>query len=297
MSEPVVARRAGVFQQCAEGVIVMTSDFRSHIRSQIKPFPCIATYPTSWAGSLTFQQIYNDLAHYVTNVMKGKGIHRTNYLPDCIQHGFMALWLELSANKDFLAQKTRQQAVFFILARCKISTLRYYDDKFDSLEALTGFSAPSGWWNSVEQWATWATDIDSRIDVEQIRWKLAEKYADSFKHLVALYAVTTQVTRKDAAVLAGVTPWNWHKTYEEPMLQEVRYEFAQVFLELHSYTLPEQKPVENRNNGQFTSPYQNWREQYQQGHTEPAEALLEQYQHTVCIAEAIRAQIDGKTYR
>jgi hypothetical protein len=95
--------------------------------------------------------------------------------------------------------------------------------------------------------------------------KLAEKYADSFKHLVALYAVTTQVTRKDAAALAGVTPWNWHKTYAEPMLQEVRYEFAQVFLERHSYTLPEQRPAENRNNGQFTSPYRDWREQYQRG--------------------------------
>jgi len=165
----------------------------------------------------------------------------------------MALWLELVENNTFLTNKTRQQAVFFILARCKISTLRYYDDKYDSLEALmsydwrsswdehtiTGFSTPSGWWNSVEQWATWATDIDIRIDVEQIMRKLAEKYADSFRHLVALYAVTTQVTRKDAAALAGVTPWNWHKTYEEPMLQEVRYEFAQVFLERHSYTLPE----------------------------------------------------------
>lgn len=71
---------------------------------------------------------------------------------------------------------------------------------------ITGFSAPSGWWNSVEQWATWATDIDIRIDVEQIMRKLAEKYVDSFKHLVALYAVTTQVTRKDAEALAGVTP-------------------------------------------------------------------------------------------
>jgi len=120
MSEPVVARRAGVFQQCDEGVIVMTSDYRSYIRSQIKPFPRVATYPTSWADALTFQQIYDDLAHYVTNIMKGKGIHRTNYLPDCIQHGFMALWLELSENKDFLAQKTRQQAVFFCYAVVKL---------------------------------------------------------------------------------------------------------------------------------------------------------------------------------
>jgi hypothetical protein len=163
MSEPVVARRAGVFQQCDEGVFVMTSDFRSHIRSQIKPFPRVATYPTSWAGSLTFEQIYDNLAHYVTNVMKSKGIHRTNYLPDCIQHGFMALWLELVENKDFLTDKTRQQTVFFILARCKISTLRYYDDKYDSLEELmsydwhntwdehtiTGFSSPSNWCGAV----------------------------------------------------------------------------------------------------------------------------------------------------
>jgi hypothetical protein len=54
---------------------------------------------------------------------------------------------------------------------------------------------------------------------------------------------------------------------------------------------------ERPNNGQFTSPYQEWREQYQQGHTAPADALLEQYRHTICIAGAIRAQIDGKTYR
>ncbi len=56
-----------------------TSDIRSKIRSQIKPFPRVATYPTLWAGALSFQQIYDDLAHYVTNVMKGKGIHRTTY--------------------------------------------------------------------------------------------------------------------------------------------------------------------------------------------------------------------------
>jgi hypothetical protein len=156
---------------------------RDHIHSQIRPFPRVATYPTSWSEQpQTFEQIYDNLAHYVTNVMRGKGIHRTNYLPDCIQHGFMALWVELVENQDFLARKTRQQAVFFILARCKISSLRYYDDKYDSLEeiisynwrntwdehTITGFSAPSHWWNSVEQWATWATDIDIRLDVERI---------------------------------------------------------------------------------------------------------------------------------
>ena len=47
------------------------------IRSKIRLFPRVATFPTSWARSLTFEQLYDDMAHYVTNVMKGKGIHRT----------------------------------------------------------------------------------------------------------------------------------------------------------------------------------------------------------------------------
>jgi hypothetical protein len=277
------------------------------IRAKIRPFPRVATYPTSWTGPLSFEQIYDDLVHYVTNFMKRRGFHRTNHLPDCIQHGFMALWLELIENKDFLTTKTRQQAVFFILARCKISSLRYYDDKFDPLEslvrddwrnnwdehAITGLSSSRSWWNVVERWAPWAADVDIRIDLEQIMRKLAEKYAHSFKHLVALYAVTTQVTRKDAAALVGIKAWNFHKTYAEPMLQEVQYEFAQVFLERHSYTLPERQSAERPSN----APYQDWRVQYQRGHTAPAKALLEQYHHTICISGAIRAQIDGKTYR
>jgi len=39
--------------------------------------------------------------------MNGKRIRHTNYLPDCIQHGFMALCLELVENKDFLTDKIR----------------------------------------------------------------------------------------------------------------------------------------------------------------------------------------------
>ena len=87
---------------------------RNKIRESIQPFPRVATYSTSWAGPQTFREIYDNLAHYASNIMKTKGIHRTNYLPDCIQHGFMALWLELVEDNDFLANKDRRQAVFFI---------------------------------------------------------------------------------------------------------------------------------------------------------------------------------------
>ena len=112
--------------------------------------------------------------------------------------------------------------------------------------------------------------------------------------------MTTQVTRKNAAALAGITPWNWHKTYAEPVLREVQYEFAEVFLENHCYALPEmpvEQPNKSQRTGRFTSPYREWRKQYRQGNTAPADALLAQYGHTPCLIQALHAQIEGRTYR
>ena len=278
----------------------MTSDFRS----QIKPYPRVAVYPTSWAGEMTFQQIYDDLAHYASNVMKNFGVLPYEF-PDCLQIGFMALWETLSAQCDFLAEKTRKQTVFFVLARCKISSMRCGEYRYDSLDALTTDD-----WHSTsdecaitgleadrdERWAAWATDIDNRIDIERIMGKLANKYADSLKHLIALYHVTTQVSRVDAARIIRSDPWRWHQRYVIPVLQDVQHEFAEVFLEQPSYPPPEPftPPAERLKTGHFTSPHRDWREQYRRGKTAPAEALLEQYRHTVCIAGAIRAQIEGK---
>ena len=191
----------------------MSTELRKRIRTQIQSFPRKVTYLTGWGGEMTFEQIYDNLAHYASNVMKSKGIHRTNYLPDCLQIGFMSLWEELITDNQFLADKTRQQAVFFILARCKISSLRGYDARYDELEeivsydwhntwdehTITGLTSPSSWHKSVERWAPWATDLDIRIDVEHVMQKLAEKYADSIEHLMALYAVTTDVSYTDTA--------------------------------------------------------------------------------------------------
>jgi len=282
----------------------MISDFRS----KIKPFPTIAVYPTSWADAMTFDQIYDDLAHYASNVMKRYGFLPYE-IPDCLQIGFMVLWEMLSAQHDFLAQKTRRQAVFFILARCKISTMRYQEDRYDSLDAMIS----NDWRNTAdehaidgmqhrqgERWAGWATEIDLRIDIERIMHKLADKYADSIKHLAALYYVTTQVSRKDAASIAGMTTANWYQTYVLPMLAEVRYEFAQAFLETHSYPVPKpiiEYPDKSRCTGRFVSPYRAWRDQYRGGHTAPADALLAKYAQTPCLILALHAQIAGKSYR
>jgi len=71
-------------------------------------------YPTSWAGDLTFQEIYDDLAHYASNVMKRNGF-RPHEIPECLQNGFMVLWEMLVAQRDFLKEKTRRQTVFFVI--------------------------------------------------------------------------------------------------------------------------------------------------------------------------------------
>ncbi len=283
----------------------MHTETRSIIRSQIRPYAQVQTYPTGWVGRQTSAQLYDDLVEYARNVMKGNGLQH-HERPECLQIGFTALLETLKKQHDFLADKNRQQAVFFILARCKSSSLRAYYRRHDSLEAYVS----TDWRSSAdehtisgyahdrdERWAAWATDIDNRIDIERIMHKLAARYSDSFKHLIALYYITTQISRKDAAALAGLTPWNWMQNYVEPVLQDVRYEFAQVFLEKHDYRQPELRTLADRpGSGRFTTPYGAWREQYRQGRTAPATSLLAEYHHTPNIFHALRAQIDGKTY-
>lgn len=261
-----------------------------------------AIYSTGWAGGMTFQQIHDDLAHYASNVMKNFNVFEDE-LPDCLQNGFIALWKTLIQQPDFLEEKSRKQTVFFILARCKISTIRYQADQYDSLDALItsdrretadehlidGMQYRHG-----ERWAGWATEIDMRIDIERVMCKLAEKYADSFQHLVALYFVTTQVARKDAAKLAGTDSFRWYKNYVLPVLADVQFEFAQVFMEGHSYNPPGDTVLYAAK--RFTLPYREWREKYQQGNATPADKLLVQYAHTPCLIQALRAQLDGQTY-
>jgi hypothetical protein len=283
----------------------MYTAVRSIIRSQIRPYTQAQTYPTGWTGRQTSAQLYDDLIEYASNIMKRNGLE-PHERPDCLQIGFTALLETLKVQHEFLADKTRQQAVFFILARCKSSSLRAHDRRHESLEAYVSTDWRSSTDEHVitgyehdrdERWAAWATDVDTRIDIERIMQRLAAKYIDSFRHLIALYYVTTQISRKDAAALAGLTPWNWMQNYVEPVLLDVQYEFAQVFREQHNYPRPEFKTLADRpSDGRFTTPYGAWREQYRQGRTAPATSLLERYRHAPCTAHALQAQIDGKTY-
>lgn len=282
-----------------------TTDVRSQIRTQIRPFPRTATYPTSWAGPQTYQQIYDNLVHYVSNVMKSYGI-RPYEMPDCLPCGFMALWMELIEKHDFLTHKTRRQAVFFVLARCKISSERRYQQKYNSLEELISYD----WRNTVdehtitgleyrrdERWAAWATALDIRIDIERIMGKLAEKYANSPVHLVTLYALTTQVQQKDALSILGMTRTrHWCRHILEPLQDELRREFAAVFLERPLLPEPKKKYKKRTTTRQQTLPYRAWREQYQKGNTRPVLHLLEKYEDNQPMMQAIEDQIAGRSY-
>lgn len=220
----------------------------SKLRHKIIRFPRVATYPVGWTREeQTFAQIHENLAFYATNVMKGKGIGRTIYLPDCLQIGFMALWETLVADREFLAKKSRRQTVFFVLARCKISTLRHYDNRLDSFEqfvsydwhstwdemTITGFTSATQWHNTAEHWATWAEAVDIRIDITDIMQQIIEKHADSFRSLIAIYTVTTHLKAKDTASLVGLSVDQWRRCYINPMRDIIRAEFAKVFLEVH----------------------------------------------------------------
>jgi hypothetical protein len=137
-----------------------------------------------------------------------------------------------------------------------------------------------------------------RADIERIMHKLAAKYEHSLKHLIALYHLTTQVSRIDAAKIVSADPLRWYRGCALPVLQDLRYEFAEVFLEAHNYEPAGEVefPEERQNGGRFSSPYACWREQYEQGNTAPADSLAETYRDTPCIGAAIRAQIEGKSY-
>ena len=138
---------------------------------------CISTiaiqYLTSWAGAMSFEALYADLAPYATNVMKRNGI-QPHQLGECLQIGMMALWEQLAAQPDFLTEKTRRQAVFFILARCKISTIRDQEGRYDRLEPLLAAEWRGNGDESVitgvehqrtETWAPRATQVDMRADI------------------------------------------------------------------------------------------------------------------------------------
>jgi hypothetical protein len=262
--------------------------------SMIRPFPTTAAYATSWSLPLTFEQLYDDLAHYATCVMTGYGI-LPHQLPDCIQIGMMALWEQLCIDRTFLQTKTRRQAVFFIMARCKISTLRYHENQCERLEplveadwhgngeefAILGLEA-----NRDERWAAWAT----HTDIESILGQFAAKYEHSLPHLVSLYALTTDVTCRDAASILGLSrPFRSIRTVVEPLRIELQLAFAEM-LEQHVVEHMKQAVAPSP---RLDAPPRAWRDEYHAGNQSPAQYLLHKHRGNAWLVQALHDQLDG----
>jgi hypothetical protein len=86
------------------------------LRSQIRPFPREAHYPTGWNGSMTFEEIRESLTPKINRLMRYYRYVDVD-IPDMIAHGFMRLWEELSKQPDLLAKMDQGGATKWVMYR------------------------------------------------------------------------------------------------------------------------------------------------------------------------------------
>ncbi|MBL8166167.1 MAG: hypothetical protein JNJ61_29560 [Anaerolineae bacterium] len=200
------------------------------IRSKIRPFPRVATYPTGWAGLRTFEQIYDDLIPSFNRLLRYYRNHELD-IPDLIAHAFMRLWIDISADTSMLATTDKGGALKLLLNRTNPQLYRKFYRREMYLEDIATRSGEpddfvvDGYDHShVIGYATYAEAIELRIDIEKVITEMAEKYMDSLPHLVALYYITTEVGPDNAAAIAGRSGtkkcW-WLTSVVKPMREEL----------------------------------------------------------------------------
>jgi hypothetical protein len=209
---------------------MIDNDVRSKIRSQIRPFPRVATYPTGWAGQRTFEQIYEDLIPSFNRLLRYYHNHELD-IPDLIAHAFMRLWMDISADTPMLAAVDKGGALKLLLNRTNPQLYRKFYRREMYLEDIATRSGDpddfiiDGYDHShIIGYATYAEAIDLRVDIEKVITEMAEKYMDSLPHLAALYYITTEVGPDDAAAIAGRSGtkkcW-WLTSVVKPMREEL----------------------------------------------------------------------------
>jgi hypothetical protein len=243
-------------------------DVYSSIRSKIRPFPCVATYPTGWGGKLTFEQIAAQVSPRAAWKFKHFGVYGQD-IPDSLQTGLMKLWETLSETPDMLADKGLGDAMWIVIGASNSNWhVRYHrrymtftdvvdDNDYDDADeyGISGLTNPSEWWCSNERWAAWASKVDFRLDITEAIHAIAEEYADDIKGLVALYILTTSADSQatlDAHNLA-------HSMVYERMTA-IKHRLQRI--------LKEYEPIQPR----------TWQERLQSGEVEPYLTVVEHYQ-------------------
>ena len=200
------------------------------IRSTIRPFPRVATYPTGWAGQRNFEQIYDDLIPSFNRLLRYYRNHELD-IPDLIAHAFMRLWMDISADTSMLATVDKGGALKLLLNRTNPQLYRKFYRREMYLEDIATRSGDpddfiiDGYDHShIIGHATYAEAIELRVDIEKVITEMAEKYMDSLPHLAALYYITTEVGTDDAAAIAGRSGtkkcW-WLTSVVKPMREEL----------------------------------------------------------------------------
>jgi len=203
---------------------------RDRIRAQIRPFPCIATYPTSWGGDLTFEQIRDSLTPNINRLMRYYRYVEVD-IPDMIAHGFMRLWEQLVEQSNFLTTVDQGGAIKWVMYRSGISHYRKFYRREMYLEELATRSGDPDEFiidgyegRFYTSYSDYSRYVDLRIDLERAIQQMANKYMDSLAHLAALYYITTSVGPDDAAELAGrggtKKSW-WLTSIVKPMRDEL----------------------------------------------------------------------------
>jgi hypothetical protein len=257
----------------------------NHIRSQIRPFPRVATYPTGWNGDLTFEQIADDISPRAAKMLIRQYRVWPQDMPDCLQNGLMYIWQQLVEDRQFLAKMTIRDAAIIVCHRSKSTSIRKQNLRYEYLEdfwAQQDFRHPEEmrigglerFKIAGERWATWATLTDIRIDIERAVLTVYEQVKDDPAGLLALYAATTCVTSKD---LAYVVPGKGEDA--------IRWRAAAIRNQLRGMlgTLQREQPT--------------WREKFDAGEVEPAMKLLERHPEQDIKYAAIRGLIEGKSSR
>lgn len=257
----------------------------NHIRSQIRPFPRIATYPTGWNGDLTFEQIAEDISPRAAKMLIRQYRVWAQDMPDCLQNGLMYIWQQLVEDRQFLAKTTIRDAAIIVCHRSKSTSIRKQNLRYEYLEdfwAQHDFKHPEEmrigglerFKIAGERWATWATLTDIRIDIERAVLTVYEQVKDDPAGLLALYAATTCVTSKD---LSYVVPGKGEDA--------IRWRVAAIRNQLRGMlgALQREQPT--------------WREKFDAGEVEPAMKLLERYPEHDIRHDAIRGLIEGKSSR
>lgn len=112
------------------------NDVRSNIRVQIRPFPRVATYPTGWAGNLTFAQIMNDCTPLAATLIRKHRIAFQDF-PDALQRGFMVVWERLVQDTQMFARTDKYTVARIVEANCGTNYWRRHERHL-SLDALEG---------------------------------------------------------------------------------------------------------------------------------------------------------------